>query len=267
MTVTPGYDGCEWPLDPACFDADWEELDSTTKARAATLASQTLYRLSGYRVGGCPVTVRPCTGGCIDAFIPFYGPGYGLRPGIDTVGNWVNGCGCQHGCSCTAMCEVVLPAPVGEVYEVRLDGAVVDPTTYRLDGNRLVWVSTDDSPDDGAVCPWPACQAMNKPDTAVGTFSVTYLNSYPPDQLAAYTCAVLAMEFAQACAGNSCRLPPGAVAVVRQGISFALPTGAFPTGTTGIREVDAWIALWNPGTIRQAPTVWSPDIRPTRVVR
>jgi hypothetical protein len=259
MTTTPGYDGCEWPLDPACFDEEWEALDPPTKARAAALASETLHRLSGYRVGGCPVTVRPCTKGCIDAFIPFYGPGYGLRPGIDTVGNWVNGCGCQHGCSCTQMCEVVLPEPVGRVEEVRLDGTVVDPTTYRVDRNRLVWTGDGD-------CPWPTCQAMNKDNSKTGTFSVTYLNSYEPDSLAAYACAVLAMEFAQACLGNACRLPTTVSTVARQGLVFQVPTGAFPGGLTGIREVDAWLALWNPDSIRQAPAVWSPDQRAPRVV-
>jgi hypothetical protein len=102
-------------------------------------------------------------------------------------------------------------------------------------------------------------------DTQPGTFSVTYLNSYVPDQVAAYACAVLAMEFAQACSGGSCRLPPGVVSVARQGLVFQVPTGAFPAGLTGIREVDTWIALWNPGTIRQAPAVWSPDLHTPRV--
>lgn len=255
---TPGYDGCEWPLDPACFDADWEALEPATKARAASLASSTLHRLSGYRVGGCPVTVRPCTKGCLDAFVPFYGPGYGLRPGIDTTGRWVNGCGCRTDCSCTSLCEVALPRPVGEVYEVKVDGTTIAASDYRLDGHRLVWVGAGE-------CPWPVCQDMSRNDTQTGTFAVTYLNSHPPDQSAAYVCAVLAMEFASACIGNACRLPAGVTTVARQGLAFTVATGAFPGGVTGIREVDAWIALWNPNTIRQAPTVWSPDLPQTRV--
>jgi hypothetical protein len=120
-------------LDPACFDEDWEALDPATKARSASLASQSLHRLTGYRVGGCPITVRPCTKGCIDSFVPFHGGygGYGFQPGINTQGNWVNSCGCTHDCSCTALCEVHLPGPVGEVYEVKVDGTPVPSTDYR----------------------------------------------------------------------------------------------------------------------------------------
>jgi hypothetical protein len=43
--------------------------------------------------------------------------------------------------------------------------------------------------------------------------------------------------------------------------------GAFPDGFTGIREVDAYIALYNPKAIRQRATVWSPDIKSPRVMR
>jgi hypothetical protein len=100
-----------------------------------------------------------------------------------------------------------------------------------------------------------------------GTFLVTYLNSWPVDQMGAYACAVLAMEFAQACIGGVCRLPPGVTSVARQGIVFDLPVGSFPDGLTGIREVDAWVSLWNTQRIREAPRVWSPDMRSTRVVR
>lgn len=265
MTETPvpipGYSGCEWPLDPACFDEDWNNLDPTTQARAASLASSTLHRLTGYRVGGCPITVRPCTKGCIEAFIPTTWAA-GFRPGINTEGVWVNvvvGCGCSHGCSCTSLCEVVLPGPVGEVYEVMVDGSVVPSTNYRVDGVRLVWVGA-------GACPWPACQDMSA-SSGPGTFLVTYLNSYAVDQTGAYACAVLAMEFAQACIGGTCRLPPGVVSVSRQGVTFDLPTGLFPDGLTGIREVDAWVSLWNPDRISRTPTVWSPDLAQTHVVR
>ena len=255
---TPGYDGCEWPLDPACFDDDWEALDPPTKARSAALASATLHRLTGYRVGGCPVTVRPCKPSCAGAYLPFY-PGH-YQPHINVSGYWVNSCGCTTDCSCGELCEIVLPAPVGEVYEVKVDGEVMDSLDYRVDGNRLVYIGVDD-------CPWPTCQDLAAADDQPGTFSITYLNSWPVDQLGAYACAVLAMEYAQACAGNSCRLPVGVTSVVRQGVSFEITTGAFPGGVTGIREVDSYIALWNPEGLRQAPSVYSPDVPRARVIR
>ena len=256
----PGYSGCEWPLDPACFDADWDNLDSETKARSAALAASTLHRLTGYRVGGCPITVRPCTKGCINAFIPTIGAPVNLfNPGINTNGRWVNGCGCTTECSCTALCEVHLPGPVGAVYEVMVDGAIVPSTDYRVDGGRLVWVGA-------GACPWPACQDMSA-SSGPGTFFVTYLNSYPVDQTGAYACAVLAMEFAKACIGQKCRLPSGVTAVTRAGVAYEIAAGSFPDGFTTIREVDAYIAVWNPAAIRQSATVWSPDVRTTRVVR
>lgn len=268
MTETPvpipGYDGCEWPVDPACFDDDWETLDPTVKARATALAGSTLRRLTGYRVGGCPLTVRPCKKGCAGAWRPAYsvlaGP-YGLSwyP-INMGGVWINSCGCTTDCACDTLCEVALPAPVGPVYEVNLDGDVVDPLDYRVDGSSLIWTGDGD-------CPWPTCQDMKAEPGDFDTFSITYLNSHPVDQLGAYACGVLAYEYAQACAGNACRLPTGVTSVARQGVTFEITTGLFPGGLTGIREVDSYIALWNPAAIRQAPSVWSPDVRQTRVVR
>jgi hypothetical protein len=263
---TPGYDGCEWPIDPACFDDDWEALDPPTKARASALASATLHRLTGYRVGGCPLTVRPCKKGCAGPW-PSYYDRYTLSGFLGAFwpqnwgGVWVNSCGCNTDCGCDALCEIALPPPVGEVYEVKLNGGIVVADQYRVDGNMLVWVG------DQSGCPWPACQDLAAADTEPNTFSVTYLNSYPVDQLGAYACAVLAMEYAKACIGNSCQLPSGVTSVVRQGVSFEVATGAFPGGVTGIREVDSYIALWNPEGIRQAPTVWSPDMPRVRVAR
>lgn len=173
---------------------------------------------------------------------------------------WVNSCGCSTECSCTSLCTVTLPAPVGTIYEVRVDGVAVPPTNYRVDGSTLVWTGAEE-------CPWPSCQDLSLPDTEPGTFSVTYLNSYPVDQLGAYACAVLAMEYARACEGNACRLPDGITAVVRQGVSFEVTTGAFPGGMTGIREVDSYIAIWNPDGLQRAPSVWTPDLPTARIIR
>jgi len=262
MTDTiPEYSGCPWPIDPACFDEQWEELDDTVKARAVALASSTLYRLTGYRVGGCPITVRPCKAGCAGSYRSYYsyGPSGWMNP-VLISGSWINSCGCTTDCSCTELCEVVLPAPVGEVAEVKVDGQVVSTDNYRLDGNRLVWTGTDE-------CPWPTCQDLALPDTEVGTFSVTYTNTYPVDALGAYAAGVLAIEYAQACIGNNCRLPLAVTSISRQGVSFDIATGAFPGGMTGIREVDTFIAIWNPQSLRQQPRVWSPDLTAPRVMR
>jgi hypothetical protein len=262
-TPTPVDAGCAWPIDEGCLTG-WDSLDSDVQDRSIAFASATLRRLTGYRVGGCPVTVRPCKLGCVDLYVtPSYydmlamGGGVSFWPHITGDGMWVNSCGCRTDCACEALCEIALPAPVGAVESVKVDGSEV--TDYRIDGNRLVW--TGDT-----ACPWPACQDMTAPDTEPDTFSVTYLNAYPVDTIGAYAAGVLANEFAKACGGGKCRLPASVTSIVRQGVALDIATGAFPGGVTGIREVDSFIALWNPDAIRQSASVWSPDIRSPRVV-
>jgi hypothetical protein len=261
MTIDPipPTSGCPWPVDPACLGEEWDSLDDEVKDRATLLAGETLRRLTGYRVGGCPVTVRPCKRSCANvAYLPFYAGGY--HPYINTAGYWVNSCGCHTDCSCSELCEITLPGPVGRVDTVKVDGIDIDPLDYRVDGNRLVWTGISD-------CPWPVCQNLALPDTEAGTFSVTYLNAWPVDTLGAYACGVMAYEYAQACIGNKCRLPANVTSLTRQGVSMEIETGAFPGGFTGIREVDAFIAIWNPDGLRQNTRVWSPDIRSPRVMR
>ena len=53
--------------------------------------------------------------------------------------------------------------------------------------------------------------------------------------------------------------------VTRQGVTLELQTGMFPNGSTGIREVDAWLAGINPYGLKQAPRISSPDYRPSRI--
>jgi len=78
-------------------------------------------------------------------------------------------------CSCSRLCEAILPGPVGGIVEVLLDGVALPPTAYRVDnGNRLVRTDGD--------C-WPACQDMAAPPTfqyepltftgPAGTFTIT----------------------------------------------------------------------------------------------
>ena len=245
MTVTPHETyGCEWPLDPACLEDTWEEFDTDVQERAQALAGQTLRRLTAYRVGGCPITVRPSPqhNAC---FVPVQGS---FPAGLNAMGRWVNNCGMTSG-----GCEVALPPPVGRVDEVLVDGTALDPTEYQIqNGNLLVWMGVGD-------CPFPASQSMSTPITEPGTMSVTYLNSYEVDSLGAYAGGIMAVEFAKACSGPKCKLPPGVTAVARQGVTFDIISGAFPGGLTGIREVDAFISLWNPDGNRQPTGVWSPD--------
>jgi hypothetical protein len=235
---------CAWPVDTACLTAEWEAMPEDVQIRSVALASATLRRLTGYRVGNCPITVRPCKRSCAQEYGSFYGGTF--TPHINLDGNWVNGCGCSTDCSCGPICEVRLPGPVTEVAEVNVGGTVI--TDVKVQGNNLVYTGTDD-------CPFPSCQnlaaAVGEPDT----FSVTYYNSYRPDGMAAYAAGIMAVEYGKACTGSKCRLPAGTTSVTRQGLSIEIAGGSFPGGVTGIREVDAFIGLWRPA---QPPRVWSP---------
>jgi hypothetical protein len=226
-------------VDPACFSDEWEAMDSDVQERALALASATLHRLTGRRVTNCPITVRPNAGNGA-CFVPYNGYShYGVGafgPGMNAAGQWVNNCGPT--CS-NPKVSVRLPRPVGRVDEVKVDGVVVPPADYQImDGNMLVYI--------GSGAGWPVSQDPYEPDTEVGTMSVTYINGYPPDLLAATAAGTLAMEYAKACTGRKCRLPSGVTAIVRQGVAMEIDPGLYINGSTGIREVDVFIGLWNP---------------------
>lgn len=236
-----------WPVDYSCcpgFDA----YDNATKLRSIALAGATLRMLTAFRVGGCPITVRPCRTICQDGYNPFGTSAFSPQ---NWSGTWFN-CTCGGDtCGCGALCQLELPRPVGTVDTVKVDGVVLDPNTYRVDDGKWL-VRTDGD------C-WPGCQDLSKPDTEAGTFSVTYLNAIPVDHLGQYAAGVLACEYAKACAGIKCRLPSGVTSITRQGISMELVTGLFPGGKTGIQEVDVWVQMYNPNALTTLPTVWSPN--------
>lgn len=257
--MVPDLPATCWPVDWGCYP-DADDLDPVIRDRSEALAVQTLRVLSLGAVGNCPITVRPCAERCIPSgwtVAPVTSGGGWMQPVMLPTGAWINVlCGCRRSpCSCYSVSEVVLPGPVGEVTEVLIDGATLDPTAYRVDnGNRLVRT------DGGS---WPFTQDMSK-DSGEGTFMVTYRRGAKPDGLAAYVAGVLAAEFAKACTGGTCRLPKGVTSVVRAGVSMEIATGNFPNGTTGIREVDAWLIAYNPYGVRVPAAVFSPDVQPVR---
>lgn len=254
---------CLWPM-PEGEDAippDWETLPAWTKARARTLASRSMERLTGYRVGTCPVTIRPQNPGhlswCEQYTLTWMDSAPSLVP-FRSDGSWemVSGCTCAPA---STVCEVLLPRPVGRVDEVKVDGAVVPIGNYRLDdGNKLTWTGTDE-------CPWPRDQDTGLADTEPGTMSVTYVNAHLPGDEGLAVMAILAVEFGLALIdSDNCRLPTNAQSVTRQGVSITLIPGTFPDGRTGINEIDAYLGIWNPAGLTNPPQVWSPDLAQSR---
>lgn len=260
MTIDQApYQGCPWELDLTCIDQErWDNFDPAVQTLATALASASLSALSAYRVGGCPITVRPGrqNGCCIPAY-DAYGPrGPMFSPGINVDGLWINSCGCNQECGHGPSCSIRLPAPVGRLDEIRIDGAAVNLEDYRVDnGNLLVYQGTGD-------CPFPNNQNFQLPDTEVGTWSITYLNAFMPDLLARQAAAKLAFEFALACSeedSGECRLPSGVTTIVRTGVTMELAAGLFPEGFTGIPSIDAWITLVNPSNRKTQTRIYSPD--------
>lgn len=278
MTVEiPALPDYCWPVDWSCAQDVYDQLDATPEgqkviAQSEAYATQTLRALTNYQLGGCPITVRPCTPRCVPGSwmtAPVAWQGNWAGGGWSTLGfapfvyngKWFNACGCMtRDCSCTSLSILYLPGPVGYVSEVTVDGVVLPATAYRVDnGNELVRL-------DGES--WPACQDMNAPLTGtgsdVGTLGVTYLRGIAPDGLAAAAAGRLAVEFAKSCMGGACQLPTGVTQIVRQGVTMTIPTGAFPDGLTGIREVDAFIRFWNPYSTKSVAEVFSPQQSRTR---
>lgn len=222
---------------------------------AATTATQLLYDLSGRQfVGSCERTVRPCSSQCMC--------GVQVLSRGHLVG-WNGECWGRTPCGCTALSEVVLSGyPVRSITNVKIDGVVLDPSQYRLDGYRyLVRV-------DGAR--WPSCQALDLADTEDGTWSVTYVFGQDPPQMAQSAVAQLACEIYKSCRGLECVLPTGTTRVTRQGIVIERTfmqrdanTGAW---RTGMPLVDAFLNAVNPYGLRRRPTFWGPGRRYPRGV-
>lgn len=235
---------CTWEPDPACLSDEWNALSEDIKDRSLMLATSSLQMLTYYRVGTCPVTIRPC---------PEKSPCACWTP-VLWAGQWYNCSTCKR--SCAPLSEIDIPGPVGYIDSLRIDGEDVDLSTgdWRLDnGHLLVW-------QGGGTSPIPTYQDLNKSDDEPGTWSITYSNSYPVLADARLAVAYLAMEFAKACTPRrECKLPRGVTNVVRNGVTFSIQAGLFPNGLTNIDYVDQFILKWAPaGSPTQTAAVFDP---------
>lgn len=256
-----------WPIvpDPECCP-DWEQLPASARARGIRIATETIWALSGRQYQVCTACIRPCKAFCLCCGDNYMPPGYwGIRTGwgpyVNGEGRWVNcGCGCGGGC-CKAACAVRLdPGPAIDILSVKIGGVVVPPNTYRvLDGNLLVRSAE-------AGC-WPECNDLASPDTAAGTWSVTYSYGNKPSAVALDMAAILACEVAKLCANRKCRLSGRITQVTRDGVSVTLDPKAFiDSGLTSLPEIDQWLRVVNPYGLASQSQVWSPDTLPPKQV-
>lgn len=216
-------------------------------------ASEILYELSARRFPGvCERTVRPCQTSNSYCGVQILSRGYVINW---TGSNWGYDCGCQP------LSSVPLAGtPVREILEVKIDGDVVDPSTYRLDQFKdLVRL-------DGAM--WPACQNLGLPDTEDGTWSVTYEYGQGIPLAGQLAARDLAYQIYLSCsstdAEGDCDLPDGITRLTRQGITYEMPAfvswGRDFSGNwhTGISSLDRFLTAYNPSGLQRRPILYVP---------
>lgn len=226
------------------------------KEAAATL----LWQLTARVFGVCETSVRPCFRNPVRGATTYRG-----RAGNGTVvGTWwpglINGgmfdgsCGCSAGCDCAGPSELALVGPVAGIVEVKIDGAVLDPSAYRVDKRRWL-IRTDGDP-------WPQFQDVTADEDDEGSFVVKYRRGIPVPMAGQTAAGDLACELMKARIGaGRCAIPDRASSVARQGMNIELIDEAtfFDNGLTGISSVDQWIMAVNPGRTKAQPVVFNPD--------
>lgn len=134
---------CEQFLDPDEIVCDCDLPDNVTRDDVADAASDLLVRLSGgFFRGRCESTVRPVFDRCYD---------------------------CRD--YCDGLDRIPLKGPNPEVSVVKIDGATLDASEYRiLNHQYLVRTSSDGRPPDR----WPRVNKLYLASTEEKTFEVTY---------------------------------------------------------------------------------------------
>ncbi|MFL5309679.1 MAG: hypothetical protein ACJ79H_04405 [Myxococcales bacterium] len=231
-------------------------------------ASMALFEISGRQFTGLcgPVTVRPCRGSCGCWGSAAAGPWYWSSApyGFGWAWGWRNECGDR--CGCEPMSRVKLAGyPVREIVEVKIDGVVVDPASYRLD--RWRYLTRMDDPGPPVVRRhWPSCQNMSLEDDQPGTFSVSYRYGVDPPQLGRDAAAELGCQLYLQCAdSDSCLLPEGTTKVDREGITIErglLANWFDPTKPTGLPRLDTFLKAYWATRGRRRPMTFSPDVPP-----
>lgn len=231
---------------------------------AVQAASEILYQLTAQRFGLCNVKLRPCRQSCYGNFPWWEWWQYGTYPQpYWWNGTWYNlACNScpSNSCSCVGLDETLLPGPVVEITEVKLDGVVLTKNVdYRIDDYRkLVRLN-------GVL--WPFCQNMNLADTEVGTWSVTANYGEIVPVLGRMAVGELATEIVKfLVCDNTCALPQGVVDVSRQGVSMTIAniSELFKTGFIQLRMCDLFIKTANPNHLQARAAVYdldSPDFR------
>lgn len=225
-----------------CWDIDWscaidpdvlDQVPLEVAQRSAESAIEIISYLTAGRVGTCPQTVTVCFEPRCSKIVPL-----NFVPALidGRIYNFVCQCG---GNSCSGGDEITLDGIIGRVDEVKIDGAVLDSTSYEVQDHKYL-VRTDGGS-------WPRR----------GSLEVTYVKGYLPGVQGNYAAGVLALELMKACVGLACSLPPGVQSITRGGVSFEVQTQAFFRNGVQLPAVDMYVAQYNPNQLRQAPIIRS----------
>lgn len=280
----PSHGPCSWPeltlpclspngsgeaqaVDPCLTDGN--PIDQAIIDVSVAAAKELVWALTGRQFGQCCVKLRPCRKNCVPCpDVPAFGSGpggYGVGPngyGPALInGEWFNiSCNVCSECSCTSVCKIPLPYPACCIQEVKIDGMVVDPNTYRIDEFKWL-VALDD------FC-WPFCQDLTKEDTEEGTWSVTVCYGREVPELVLLAAAEMACQLMKGAVGMPCQLPQRLSSMTRQGVTvgFLDPQQFFQDNRTGIYLVDLAVAAFNPHRLTRRPAIWSPDAGPNWTV-
>jgi len=237
---------CEWPAvypdDTPCNAL--ASLPASGQARFEQMAAEYLWRYTGRQFGQCEGVIRPCRQDCFEGVSTYGSDSRVGSPWQPTLigGRWFNvGCGggCADTCGCGSWGSVLrFETPVTEVVAVEVDGVLLDPSAYRVDGYRLL------VRQDGGR--WPYCQNMSLPLGTEGTWAVTVKIGAPVPIGGQVAAGKLACQLALAASGaKECELPQRWQTITRQGVTIAAGLDAFDdldAGKTGIWLIDSWVA-------------------------
>lgn len=241
--------------------ADADGLDEDLLGEMIVVASEILYKLSARQFAGeCTDVVRPLQ--------RWYATEGGFGAAWSNWRAWwgVHACGRppERAGGCGPLSEITLGVyPLRAITEVRIDGHVIDPTTYRIDDHR--WLVRIDQTGPQS---FPCCQDLIRdPLTDLNTFQVTDQWGSAPPTSGVVAAKVLAIELTKGASGSPCNLPQRVLSLQQQGASFTLldPLTFLDQGKTGIYLVDLFLHTVNPNRLQRRASVISPDIpRPVR---
>lgn len=222
-------------------------------------ASQFMYAMTGRQFGSCPIVLRPlcitqCPSECSSLGFTDSGYGFPWYPLHQADGTWVNVTCSQDNCTCVELCEIPLPYPTSSITQVKIDGVVIPASQYKvIDYNKLIRTKANGC--------FPRCNDISKPDSAIGTWSVSLQVGKVIPELVLLAAAEFAFQLIKRCLNQPCDLPSRIQSVSRQGVSatFLDPMEFLSEGRTGIFLVDLALSTYNPKGLYKKPYAVSPD--------